>query len=45
MFCTDLRKELLNRLKDFEKKTKNNLKPFHIAGDFNLNILDYDKSS
>ena len=45
MFCTGLRKELLNSLKDFEKKSKNNLKPFHIAGDFNLNILDYDKSS
>ena len=25
--------------------TKNNLKPFHIAGDFNINILDHDKCS
>ena len=36
----------LNRfLKEILKKTKNNLKPFHIAGDFNLNILDHDKCS
>ena len=39
MFSRDLRKELLNGLKDFEKKTKNNLKLFHIAGDLNLNSL------
>ena len=32
-------------LKNFLKKTINNLKPFHIAGDFNLNILDHDKCS
>ena len=32
-------------LKEILKKTKQNLKPFHIAGDFNLNILDYDKCS
>ena len=32
-------------LKEILKKTKNNLKPFHIAGDFNLNILDHDKYS
>ena len=32
-------------LKEISKKTKNNLKPFHIAGDFNLNILDHDKCS
>ena len=31
--------------KEILKKTKNNLKPFHIAGDFNLNILDHDKCS
>ena len=31
--------------KDILKKTKQNLKPFHIAGDFNLNILDHDKCS
>ena len=30
-------------LKEISKKTKNNLKPFHIAGDFNLNILEHDK--
>ena len=27
------------------KKTKNNLEPFHIAGDFNLNIPYHDKCS
>ena len=32
-------------LKEILKKTKKNLKPFHIAGDFNLNILDHDKCS
>ena len=32
-------------LKEILKKTKNNLKPFHTAGDFNLNILDHDKCS
>ena len=32
-------------LKKFSKNQKNNLKPFHIAGDFSLNILDHDKSS
>ena len=31
--------------KEILKKTKNNLKPFHIVGDFNLNILDHDKCS
>ena len=31
-------------LKEILKKTKKNLKPFHTAGDFNLNILDHDKS-
>ena len=30
-------------LKEFLKKTKNNLKPFHITGDFNLNVLEHDK--
>ena len=32
-------------LKEILKKTKNNLKHFHIAGNFNLNILDHDKCS
>ena len=32
-------------LKEILKKAKDNLKPFHIAGDFNLNILDHDKCS
>ena len=32
-------------LKEILKKTKNNFKPFHIAGNFNLNILDHDKCS
>ena len=32
-------------LRNFSKKQKNNLKPFHIGGDFSLNILDHDKSS
>ena len=32
-------------LKETLKKTKQNLKPFHINGDFNLNILDHDKCS
>ena len=32
-------------LKESLKKTKNNFKPFHIAGDFNLNILDHGKCS
>ena len=27
--------------KEILKKTKNYLKPFHITGDFNLNILDH----
>ena len=30
-------------LKEILKKAKGNLKPFHIAGDFNFNILDHDK--
>ena len=30
-------------LKEILKKAKSNLKPFHIAGDFNFNILDHDK--
>ena len=38
--------ELFERfLKEILKKTKNNLKPFHIAGDFSFNILDHDKCS
>ena len=32
-------------LKEFLKKTKNNLKPFHITDDINLNVLDHDKRS
>ena len=32
-------------LKEILKKAKDNLKPFHIAGDFYLNILDHDKCS
>ena len=32
-------------LKEILKKTKNNLKPFHIAGDLNLDILDHEKCS
>ena len=32
-------------LKDILKKTKNNLKPFHIDGEFKLNILDHNKCS
>ena len=34
------KKELLNR---FFEKTKNNFKPFHIAGDLNFHILNHDK--
>ena len=30
-------------LKKFKKKTKNNLKPFHITGGFNLDVLDHNK--
>ena len=32
-------------LEEILEKIKNSLKPFHIAGDFNLNILDHDKCS
>ena len=32
-------------LKETLKKTKKKLKPFHIAGDFNLNTLGHDKCS
>ena len=32
-------------LKEILKETKKNLKPFHIVGDFNLNILDHGKCS
>ena len=32
-------------LKEILKKAKQNLKPLHIAGDFNLNVLDLDKCS
>ena len=32
-------------LKEVFKKTKINLKPFHIVGDFNLNNLGHDKCS
>ena len=31
--------------KEMFKNIKNNLKPFHIDGDFDLNILDHDKCS
>ena len=32
-------------LKEILNKIKNNMKPYHIAGDFNLNVLDHDKRS